>query len=183
MKILTIIILFLQQGSYCDSYAQSENYVVSDSIMKSVYHEISTPDKFGLVLVPPDNSLEFDCPSVFKKGNRWYMTYIVFDGKGYETWIAKSKDLLRWKTLGRILSFSDSTDWDSNQKAGYAALEDYHWGGSYKLQHYDGKYWMSYIGGIKEGTKQAYCLLESPTRRKIRLSHMNGGAGKPSIIY
>lgn len=151
MKRLGTIILFLLLANCMNAYAQSENYLVPDSIMKSIYGEIKTPYKYGLVLVPSDNSLEFDCPSIFKKGSRWYMTYIAFDGRGYETWIAKSKDLLHWQTLGRILSFSDSTDWDTNQKAGYISLEDFNWGGSYKLQRYNGKYWMSYIGGETRG--------------------------------
>ena len=66
------------------------------------------------------------------------MTYILFDGSGYETWLAKSKDLLQWKTLGKIMSFSDTSisvvsdnygeGWDANQKAGYIALQDHQMG-------------------------------------------------------
>jgi predicted GH43/DUF377 family glycosyl hydrolase len=124
---------------------------VSKALMDSVYEAVSTPYKYGLVMVPDSNHLKFDCPSVFRKGRSWYMTYIVFDGRGYETWIAKSKDLLQWKTLGRILSFSDTTDWDNNQKAGYATLQDPRWGGSYALEKYQRRYWMSYIGGSDRG--------------------------------
>jgi hypothetical protein len=79
------------------------------------------------------------------------MVYIIFDGRGYETWLAKSPDLLHWATQGRIMSFSDSAHWDGNQKAGYTALEDFNWGGSYGLQPYNGKYWMSYFGGNTRG--------------------------------
>ena len=79
------------------------------------------------------------------------MTYIVYDGRGYETWLAESENLLTWHTKGRIMSFSDTTDWDSDQKAGYVALVDYEWGGSYKIQQYDSKYWMSYFGGNTRG--------------------------------
>lgn len=78
------------------------------------------------------------------------MSYIVFDGKGYETWLAKSNDLLNWKTLGKIMSFTEDT-WDANQKAGYIALQDYRWGGSYEVEKYSGKYWMSYLGGSSKG--------------------------------
>jgi hypothetical protein len=78
------------------------------------------------------------------------MTYIVFDGRGYETWMAQSSDLLLWTTLGKIMSFTANT-WDSNQKAGYIALQDYTWGGSYTVKKYRGKYWMSYLGGAGEG--------------------------------
>jgi hypothetical protein len=41
--------------------------------------------------------------------------------------------------------------WDANQKAGYTALENHQWGGSYKLQKFNKKYWMSFIGGKEKG--------------------------------
>ena len=129
---------------------------VPQLVMQQIYEEVKTPYKYGLVLTPADSTKKIDCPSVFRKGNSWYMTYIVFDGRGYETWLAKSKNLLNWRTLGKILSFGDTSkagamDWDANQKAGYIALQDHSWGGSYKLQKYNGKYWLSYIGGKEKG--------------------------------
>lgn len=119
--------------------------------MKQVYEEVKTPHKYGLVMVPPDSSQKLDCPTVFRKNDQWYMTYIIYDGRGYETWLAESEDLLYWETKGKIMSFSDTTDWDRNQKAGYLSLVDNEWGGSYQLQKYDGKYWMSYFGGNSRG--------------------------------
>jgi len=124
---------------------------VSREVMEKMYEEIRTPFKYGLVLVPPDATKKFDCPTVFRKGHRWYMTYLVFDGRGYETWLARSNDLLGWVTMGRILSFSDSNAWDDDQKAGYPSLQDHRWGGSYKLWKYNKKYWMSYFGGSTGG--------------------------------
>jgi predicted GH43/DUF377 family glycosyl hydrolase len=124
----------------------------SKEVMQQVYEEIKTPHKYGLVIAP-ENGLKADCPSVYRKGKWWYMTYIVFDGRGYETWLAKSSNLLDWQTQGRLLSFSDTTgsDWDMHQKAGYVALQDPQWGGSYALEKFDGQYWMSYIGGKDPG--------------------------------
>lgn len=124
---------------------------VPQQVMQQVYDEIKTPYKHGLVITPADDSKKIDCPSVFRKGKIWYMTYIVFDGRGYETWLSESKDLLQWKTLGRVMSFSDTADWDDNQKAGYVVLQDHTWGGSYELQKFQNKYWMSYIGGKDRG--------------------------------
>ena len=134
-------------------YAQKE---VSQSVMQNIYDEIKTPHKYGLVITPENDSKKIDCPSVFRKGNYWYMTYIQFDGRGYETWLAKSKDLLEWKTIGRLMSFGDTTnkdnlEWDANQRAGYTALQDTKWGGTYQLQKFNKKYWMSYIGGKEKG--------------------------------
>jgi predicted GH43/DUF377 family glycosyl hydrolase len=124
---------------------------VAQPVMQSIYEEIKTPYKYGLVMVPQNNSKKVDCPTVFRKDKMWYMTYLIFDGRGYETWLAKSKDLLNWKTEGRLMSFSDTSSWDNNQKAGYPALLDFKWGGSYKPQKYNGKYWMSYFGGSARG--------------------------------
>jgi predicted GH43/DUF377 family glycosyl hydrolase len=135
---------------------QAQQKEVSQTVMQQIYDEVKTPYKYGLVVVPDSESKKIDCPSVFRKGNNWYMTYILFDGRGYETWLAKSKDLLQWKTLGKILSFGDTTnadtmEWDANQKAGYIALQDYNLGASYQLQKFHKKYWMSYIGGKEKG--------------------------------
>ncbi|HVS94524.1 MAG TPA: hypothetical protein VHE59_20940 [Mucilaginibacter sp.] len=131
--------------------AQSPVNKVPDKVMADIYEQVKTPYKYGLVIAPSDNSKKADCPTVFRKGSNWFMTYIIYNGRGYETWLAKSADLLHWKTQGCILSFSDTTDWDCNQKAGYAALENIKWGGNYNLQKYDGKYWMSYFGGHDRG--------------------------------
>ena len=119
------------------------------NVMERVYQEVKTPYKYGLVLKGRNNS-KVDCPSVFPFGKKWYMTYIIFDGNGYETAIAESSDLVNWKPLGKILSFQPGR-WDENQVAGYIALQDFRWGGSYELQEYDGKYWLSYIGGALKG--------------------------------
>ncbi|SDM09711.1 hypothetical protein SAMN05421823_110152 [Catalinimonas alkaloidigena] len=128
--------------------------VVPDSVMQRIYETVKTPHKYGLILTPPADDKKLDCPSVFREGDRWYMTYIVYDGRGYETWLAESPDLLQWTTTGKIMSFTDTTDWDTNQKAAYIALEDYEWGGNYQWQQYDGKYWMSYFGGSSRGYEQ-----------------------------
>ncbi|MBN1415258.1 MAG: glycosylase [Bacteroidales bacterium] len=125
--------------------------MVPDNVMKQVYHEIKTPYKYGLIMVPDSNSYKIDCPTIFRKNNQWFMTYIVFDGRGYETWLAESNNLIDWDIKGKILQFSDSTEWDMNQKAGYPSLISYKWGGYYSINSWNGKYWMSYFGGNSRG--------------------------------
>ena len=137
-------------GSY--NFRSVTGITVPAASMQAVYEKVKTPYKYGLVLTPADKSKKMDCPTIFRKGNDWYMSYIIYDGRGYETWLAKSPDLLHWTTEGRLLSFSaDSSRWDANQKAGYLGLVDNHWGGSYALESYNGKYWMSYFGGNTRG--------------------------------
>ena len=124
--------------------------VVSQEVMDKIYQEIKTPHKYGLVILPPDSTSMIDSPTVFREGDTWYMTYIIFDGRGYETWIATSKNLLDWETQGRILSYGDLR-WDRNQVAGYPALINTEWGGDYQYPSFNNQYWMSYLGGDTQG--------------------------------
>jgi len=156
--------LVLRVGSGNYNFRVKEGNTVSEAKMKEVYEQIKTPYKYGLVMAA-DKSKKMDCPSIFRKGDSWYMVYLVFDGRGYETWLAQSADLLHWESKGRMLSFGDSTagghlearqaggheHWDDNQRAGYVSLQDLRWGGSYALQSYKNRYWMSYIGGSVKG--------------------------------
>lgn len=128
---------------------------ISKNVMQKIYDEVKTPYKYGMVVAPEDNYHQIDCPMVYREGGKWYMTYVVYngkdgtDGRGYETWLATSDDLLQWKTLGRLLCYADK-GWDMNQRAGYPALIDWTWNGSYEMAKYKGRHWMSYFGG--EGT-------------------------------
>ena len=122
--------------------------VPDSEVMAAIHEQVKTPYKFGIVLKEKDKKV--DCPSVFRHGEKWYMTYIIFDGTGYETAIAESRDLLHWNKLGKILRHSEGR-WDDLQKAGYIALQDFNWGGSYEVERFAGKYWMSYLGGKLSG--------------------------------
>lgn len=129
---------------------------IPTSVMQRIYQEVRTPYKYGLVVAPTDNYHKIDCPTVFRVGDKWLMTYVVYngkdgtDGRGYETWLASSDDLLHWKTEGRILSYKDN-GWDMNQRGGFPALIDWTWDGNYALGVFKGKHWMTYIGGHGTG--------------------------------
>lgn len=144
-----LIIGFIPFFFNCKKTSDSVTHV-PPLVMEQIYEEIKTPYKYGLVVVPPDNDKMVDSPSVFSHNGSWYMTYIIYDGIGYETWLAHSDDLLSWHTLGKVMSFTDNT-WDVNQKAGYIALQDYNWNESYEVETYNEKYWMSYLGGDTPG--------------------------------
>ena len=130
--------------------------IIPQGTMQSIFDEVRTPYKYGLVVAPTDNYHKIDCPTVFREGDKWLMTYVVYngkdglDGRGYETWLAESDDLLHWKTLGRILSYKDD-GWDMNQRGGFPALIDWTWDGSYGISKYKKNYWMTYIGGRGTG--------------------------------
>lgn len=129
---------------------------ISQEEMQHIYQEVRTPYKYGMVVAPTDNYHKIDCPTVFHVGDKWLMTYVVYngkngtDGRGYETWLAESDDLLHWTTKGRILSYKDD-GWDMNQRGGFPALVDWTWDGNYELGVFKNKYWMTYIGGHGTG--------------------------------
>ena len=148
--------LVLLLGSLLITAMLSAQTHVSQERMAEVYEEVRTPYKYGLVIAPETNKAKIDCPTLFRENGRWYMTYVLYngkgakDGRGYETWLAESDNLLEWRTLGRVLSYRDGA-WDENQRGGFLSLVDMEWGGSYALQTYKGRRWMTYIGGAGTG--------------------------------
>ena len=70
---------------------------------------LGTPHKIGsLVLSASGREGEFDrisvdCPFVFHRNGLFYMTYVAFDGVGYQTGLASSGDLVQWEKHGCIL--------------------------------------------------------------------------------
>ena len=176
--------------------------------MQAIYDEVRTPYKYGLVVAPSDNYHKFDCPTVFREGDKWLMTYVCYDGKdgtdgrGYETWLAESYDLLHWTTLGRILALPQHSQktqesqrsqksqspqkslWDENQRGGFPALIDWTWGGNYGQQTYKNRHWMTYIGGHGTG----YEAVREPlniglawTKDNISTAHQWQTADKPLL--
>jgi predicted GH43/DUF377 family glycosyl hydrolase len=132
--------------------AKPEGRVVGANTMRQIYEEVKTPLKYGVVL-KGDGTNEFvDCPSVFRRDGHWFMMYVAITNKvGYQTFLARSDDLLHWQKLGKILSFTKTNDWDAWQADGGVALEDCDWNGTHALEKFDGKFWLSYIGGAKQG--------------------------------
>ena len=119
--------------------------------MAQVYADAQTPYKYGLVVAPKDLQHKTDCPTVFRMNDRWYMTYVIFDGTGYETWLSVSDDLLHWEEVGCVLPFRQGT-WDQQQRAGFPALLNWNWNDNPQtLGTRKGRYWMSYFGGENKG--------------------------------
>ena len=173
--------------------------------MQAIYEEVRTPYKYGLVVAPQDNYHKFDCPTVFREGDVWYMTYVCYDGKdgtdgrGYETWLASSDDLLHWQTLGRILALpavqtpnlklltpNSKLLWDQNQRGGFPALIDWTWGGSYEMAKCKGRHWMTYIGGPGTGYEAVKAPLSiglASTKGDIATAHQWDTQKKPLLSY
>lgn len=131
--------------------AKPESRLVDEATLQYIYAEVKTPFKYGIVLKGAGLDEYVDCPSVFRHGNHWYMMYVAITNKiGYQTFLASSDDLLHWIKLGKILPFGEKA-WDAWQADGGIALADYRWDGTHELGKFAGKYWLSYIGGAKQG--------------------------------
>jgi predicted GH43/DUF377 family glycosyl hydrolase len=131
--------------------AKLEDRLVDTNTMAQIYDEVKTPFKYGVVLKGASTNELVDCPSIFRDGSHWYMVYVAITNKvGYQTFLARSDDLLHWTKLGIILPFA-KTNWDAWQADGGVALVDYRWDGTHELEKFDGKYWMSFIGGARQG--------------------------------
>lgn len=125
---------------------------VDTNSMRQIYDAVKTPFKYGIVLQGGSTNEYLDCPSVFRSGKHWYMMYVAITNQiGYQTYLASSDDLLHWKKLGRVLSFTPTNQWDAWQEDGGVSLEDYHWDGTHELEKFNGRYWLSYIGGHRQG--------------------------------
>jgi predicted GH43/DUF377 family glycosyl hydrolase len=70
---------------------------------------VRTPHKLGRLVVEPSrspgrfDSLAVDCPTVFSDGGEYLMTYVGWDGVGYQTALSRSRDLLHWEPGELIL--------------------------------------------------------------------------------
>ncbi|MDR0745130.1 MAG: DUF4982 domain-containing protein, partial [Mediterranea sp.] len=156
LRQLVISVSALFSLSFGEGRGEAVSPYVSQERMAEIYEQVKTPYKYGMALAPETNNYKMDCPTVFRHRDKWYMTFLVYngrsgkDGRGYETWLAESDNLLEWSVKGRLLAFRDGA-WDASQRGGFPALPDMEWGGGYTLQPWKGKYWMTYIGGPDPG--------------------------------
>src|ERR1700722_19835051 len=117
-----------------------EGRMVDSNTMQQVYDTVKTPFKYGVVLQGASTNEYVDCPSVCRYGDHWYMMYVAITNKiGYQTFLARSDDLLHWKKLGKIVPFTRTNDWDAWQEDGGVSLEDYQWDGSHQLEKFNGR--------------------------------------------
>ena len=167
---------------------------ISPDVMQAIYDEVKTPYKYGMVVAPTDNYHKYDCPTVFRQGDKWLMTYVCYDGKdgtdgrGYETWLAKSDDLLSWTTVGRILAFpaDGASLWDQNQRGGFPSLVDYTWEGTCEMQAFKGRHYLTYIGGPGNGYEAVNAPLSiglASTDGDITLAHLWDTYDSPMLSY
>lgn len=88
-----------------------------------------------------------DCPFVFSAQGRFYMTYVGFDGVGYQTGLAASDDLVHWERAGLILARDPSDPVARYNMALMCILRDDALGSAAPLKKVGGRYlgaWHAY---------------------------------------
>ena len=95
-----------------------------------------------------------DVPTVFQlpDDNRWYMSFIGFDGKGYQSFITESEDLLDWKNIRLAIGYGEPGEFDYGGRVlGAYLYEDYGIKSRRTLKRREGKYWSLYGAYAKQG--------------------------------
>jgi len=95
-----------------------------------------------------------DVPTVYQiPGNpKWYMTFIGFDGKGYQSFVAESDDLVHWKQRGLAMGYGPTGEFDHGGcVVGAYLYESYDLKAPRTLKRYQGKYWTLYGAYPRQG--------------------------------
>ena len=101
------------------------------------------------VLPPsPKDGLDFektDCPLVFQHGGVWRMFYTGFDGRGYQTALATSEDLVHWTPKGLVMGYGKPGAYDHGGVTfGGLLFDSYDVRAPKTLKRWQGKYWALY---------------------------------------
>lgn len=101
-----------------------------------------------------ENVITTDVPTVFQlpDDDRWYMSFIGFDGKGYRSFIAESEDLLNWQNMRLAIGYGKPGEFDFGGRVlGAYLYEDYGIKSRRTLKQREGKYWSLYGAYAKQG--------------------------------
>jgi predicted GH43/DUF377 family glycosyl hydrolase len=105
----------------------------------------------------PEDGLGFqmtDVPLVFQRpgDHTWYMFYTGFDGRGYQTALAESNDLIHWTPKGLAMGFGRAGAFDHGGVAICGALfESYDLAARRTLGKFKDRYWALYSCYPRQG--------------------------------
>lgn len=95
-----------------------------------------------------------DVPTVYQipGDDRWYMTFIGFDGKGYQSFVAESRDLVHWGDFRLAMGYGPEGRFDHGGRVVGAFLyESYDVKAPRTLKRRDGKFWTLYGAYPRQG--------------------------------
>jgi predicted GH43/DUF377 family glycosyl hydrolase len=95
-----------------------------------------------------------DVPTVFQLpgDSRWYMTFIGYDGQGYQSFIAESDDLVHWASARLAMGYGPEGSFDHGGVVlGAYLYENYDIKSPRILQRLRGRYWSLYGAYPRQG--------------------------------
>jgi hypothetical protein len=97
-----------------------------------------------------------DVPCVYQlpgQPGKWYMSFIAFDGRGYNSFVAESTDLVRWTNPHLAMGFGKPGEFDfGGCVIGAYLYESYDIKAPRVLKKRDGKFWTLYGCYAKQGS-------------------------------
>ena len=118
--------------------------------MATLLDQLRTPHKLGRLVIEPSgregdfDRLAADCPFPFRHAGRFHMTYIGWDGQGYQTGLASSDDLLTWHKQGLLIGRGGVGSITEHNVALTNILRDNDLHGSAEPIRVAGLYWGTY---------------------------------------
>ncbi len=95
-----------------------------------------------------------DVPTVYQLPNddTWYMSFIGFDGRGYQSFVAESDDLLHWGNMRLAMGYGKEGEFDfGGCVIGAFLYEGYGIKARRTLKRKDGRYWSLYGAYPRQG--------------------------------
>lgn len=95
-----------------------------------------------------------DVPTVYRipGDDRWYMTFIGFDGRGYQSFLAESNDLVHWHHRGLAMGFGPEGEFDHGGRVlGAYLYRSYDIRVPRTLERRAGKFWSLYGAYPRQG--------------------------------
>ena len=136
------------------------------------------------------NSHGVDCPFPFRHEGRFHMTFVGFDGVGYQTGMASSEDLLHWEDI-RFIARREGTGTRAVSVAITSILRDNDLFGSGEVKRVDGRYVGTYHSYPEQGYEQGPAAIGICYSRNLLswefdppcLRHDEGGAWERGGLY
>ena len=124
-----------------------------------------TPYKYGKLVLEKSGVLgsfdekSVDCPFVFSANGRFHMTYVGYDGTGYQTGLAPSTDLVHWRREGLILARDPADPITRYNIALMCILRDDALESNAPLMKVDGRYLGAWHAYPNEGYEQGPAVI------------------------
>jgi predicted GH43/DUF377 family glycosyl hydrolase len=93
------------------------------------------------------NILGTDVPTVFQipGDDKWYLSFVAFDGVGYQSYVAESTNLLDWGNYRLAMGYGPTNEFDHGGRViGAYLYESYDLKAPRVLKRRDGKFWTLY---------------------------------------